>query len=706
MKNWFSKMRVLLCMILVLTMIAPCEISQAATVSVKPLVIGEDTPSTPSQQKITYEVLADQLAPAFMESAGVNGLQVAIMDHGKITYSNTYGYNSKKAKTVPTKETMYGIGSVSKMYTTVAIMRLVEQGKVDLDKPVTQYVTDFKMKDSRYKEITVRMLLNHSSGLMGSYMSNAITLEAASTMHHDNFLKVLSNQYLEYEPGTLCVYNNDGFELAEVIVERVSHKTFTKYLEDEIFKPLGLTNTKTPQSKFNRKKLATVYSGLTGTDEYQYEALNMIGAGGLYSTAEDLCKFGTIFMNDSNNTIVSQESRKAMANKEYANGFWLSKENNYIAYGLGWDSVHYGPFPEYGIQALQKGGDTSCYHCNFTVLPEKGITIAVTSTGGLSSTLAVLSNRVILQYLDDKGELGTLKQEAQTAYEKTELPAEIADICGTYISSYGPIITVSQKDKKLDVSFSGVSYQFEYTKQGVYVNDKDPNIAVYFTTNNGITYIEFWQTADGGPLGKIDSSFVYGQKLVKNPISANVKKAWKARSKKKYVVVDSVPSTLEYALNIESTGIRADFSQVDDGYVSNMKIVNKDLCYSQIAVPVLFGRNGNIMEFYKVKGVEYARANGYTFMCTDAIKNLSSKKTFKVTIPKTGYTQYFNISSKMANKKVNIKVPKNCAYVVYDKKGNLVANYHFTKKTTVKLPKDGIIAFVGTKNAKFTVTKK
>lgn len=706
MKNWFSKMRVLLCMLLVLTMIAPCGIAQAAAASAKQIVIGEDTTSTSSQDQVTYQTLADQLGQAFIESVGVDSMQVAIMDHDKIAFSNTYGYNDKKAKTIPAKDTMYGVGSVSKMYTTAAIMHLVDQGKVNLDKPVTDYVTDFKMKDSRYKKITVRMLLNHSSGLMGSNMWNAITIADQSTLHHDKFLNVLSDQYLQYEPGTLSVYNNDGFELAEVVVERVSGKTFTKYLEEEICKPLGLVNTRTPQSKFNRKKLAGIYAPNNREVNLENEAVNTIGAGGIYSTAEEVCKFGSIFMNDSNNTIVSADSRKAMANKEYAKGFWLSKENNFIAYGLGWDSVHYADYGSYGIKALQKGGDTGFYHATMTVLPDKGITIAVLSSGSSSANLALYSNRVLVQYLDDKKELGTKKEEPRTAYEKTDLPADVEKLCGTYIASLNLVTTVSQKDNKLVVSYAGVTFQFDYTKQGIYVSDTDPNIKVNFRTYDGKTYIEFFQIADGGPLGIIDGSYVLGEKLVKNPISAKVKNVWKARSKKTYLIVDSLPSTTEYLNSLDSVCARLDYSLLDDGYISTMKIVNKDLSYSQVEVPVMYGRNGDTVKFYKVKGVEYGTVNGYTVMCADAIKNLSSKKTFKVSIPKTGYTQYFNISSKMANKKVTIKVPKKCSFVVYDKKGNLVTNYYLSKENTVKLPKDGLIAFIGTKNAKFTVIKK
>lgn len=703
MKYRFTKVRVLLCMLLIFSIVAPCSIAQAATASTG-IVIGEEKDTSTAQQQITYQELANQLGYFYTENVGIHGMQVAIMDHDKITFSNTYGFNSKKANTKPTKDTMYGVGSVSKIYTTAAVMHLVEQGKVDLDKPVVDYVKDFTMKDSRYTKITVRMLLNHSSGLYGSYMSNGMTINDASTLHHDQFLKVLSMQYLQYEPGTLSVYNNDGFELAEVLVERVSNTTFTKYLEDEILKPLGLTQTKTPQSKFNRKNLAAIYSDQK--DEYRYEAVNTIGAGGIYATAEDICRFGSIFTTNNSNPVLSDTSRKAMTNKEYAKGFWLSKETDSIAYGLGWDSVHYSDFNDYGITACQKGGDTIFYHCSMTVLPDKGITIAVLSSGGSSSNLALYSNKIMLQYLSDKGELGTAKATAATTYDKTDLPANIEDMCGSYISTIGPVVTVSKKDNAVNINLYEKNYKFEYTKQGVFISDDYPGASVDFITHNGDIYIEWFEVIDATPLGKVDSSCILGQKLVKNPISEKVKKAWNNRSKKKYLLIDSLPSTYEYATGMESILLKLNYSQLNDGYIANMKIIDENLAYSQITVPMMYGRNGNQVKFYKSKGVEYCIANGYSFICANSIKNLPNKKSMKVTVPKTGYCQYYNIGSKMAEKKVTIKVPKNCSFVVYDKNGNNITNYYLDKKNTVKLPKGGLIAFVGSKNAKFTITAK
>lgn len=126
---------------------------------------------------------------------------------------------------------LYGIGSSSKIYTTVAVMQLAEDGKLSLDAPVTRYLKDFKMADSRYKDITVRMLLNHSSGLMGSTLDSALLFDDSDPSSTDLLLERLASQRLKADPGAYSVYCNDGFTLAELVVEAVSGMDFMDYVD-------------------------------------------------------------------------------------------------------------------------------------------------------------------------------------------------------------------------------------------------------------------------------------------------------------------------------------------------------------------------------------------------------------------------------------------------------------------------------------------
>lgn len=132
--------------------------------------------SPPQQAEPTYEITrkaAQEKADRLTNTYDTNSVQYALIDHGNITVSGQSGKNDEQGQNPLTKDTMYGIGSTSKMFTTVAVMQLAGQGRIGLDTPVVQYIPEFTMKDERYKQITPRMLLNHSSGLNGSSMTNA-----------------------------------------------------------------------------------------------------------------------------------------------------------------------------------------------------------------------------------------------------------------------------------------------------------------------------------------------------------------------------------------------------------------------------------------------------------------------------------------------------------------------------------------------------
>lgn len=194
-------------------------------------------------------------------------------------------------------------------------MKLVDEGKVDLDAPVARYIPDFKMKDKRYKRITPRMLLNHSTGLQGMTFNNAFLFKDNDAYAHDILLQQLSNQNLKADPGAFSVYCNDGFTLAEILVERVSGMNFTEFLHQKFTEPLKLNHTITSQDKWEDEKRAGQYSP-TYQGQLPSEMVNVIGTGGISSTAEDVVRFSQIFMGQRKE-ILSNKAVKAMEQEEY-----------------------------------------------------------------------------------------------------------------------------------------------------------------------------------------------------------------------------------------------------------------------------------------------------------------------------------------------------------------------------------------------------
>lgn len=141
------------------------------TPTISPTITPTIAPTSAPEQVGTYDGVIKQAntkANLLTSMYGSTSVQYAIIDEGKIIVSGTAGVYHKENSISLTKEHMYGVGSISKTFTAAAIMQLVEKGKLELDAPVVKYLPKFKMADDRYKKITVRMLLNHSSGLMGS----------------------------------------------------------------------------------------------------------------------------------------------------------------------------------------------------------------------------------------------------------------------------------------------------------------------------------------------------------------------------------------------------------------------------------------------------------------------------------------------------------------------------------------------------------
>ena len=223
---------------------------------------------------------AERLSDVLVNQYGVSGIQYAMISQDKMIVSGTAGvYNKENTRTLD-NNSLFGIGSTSKMFATTAIMMLSDEGKIDLDQPVLTYVPEFKMADERYKQITVRMLLNHSSGIYGSTFQNAFLFDYPSTLSHDNLLSNLETQGLKAAPGEFSVYCNDGFTLAELIVERISGMSFTDYIKQNITEPLKMTNTFTPQSDFDKNRLVRTY---VGNQETPVDTINVIGSGGIFN---------------------------------------------------------------------------------------------------------------------------------------------------------------------------------------------------------------------------------------------------------------------------------------------------------------------------------------------------------------------------------------------------------------------------------------
>ena len=687
----------------------------AAALPPEPLVPAALSPVSPAPDSHSSDPLARSAKPKTQTAltvdervqllldagAGITSIQYAMMDSGEIVESGVGGVYSKQENRLLTTENLFGIGSTSKMFTTAAMMRLVDQGKVDLDRPVTDYIPEFTMADERYKDITVRMLLNHSSGLMGSTYGNGFLFDDADTQAHDTLLADLATQTLKADPGAFSVYCNDGFTLAEIVIERVSGMSFTDFIHQEITGPLGMAHTKTMQDDFDRSSIVRTYNPSAPEQETPTDAVNIIGTGGVYATAEDLCRFAQIFTGEAD--ILTDASREATFHKEYADGQWLDVENNVVGYGLGWDSVDLYPFNLYGIQAVTKGGDTLLMHNSLIVLPEYGLSAAVSSSGGSSAYCQMLATSLLLDRLEQKGviteRLSAL--DSFTPAEQTALDADMKQYEGLYGDSTSLMRLTMDDAGTLTLTNAYTPTQAQtyiYCGDGLFKHETGA-LELRFTEQNGRTYLTYrgYSAIDG--LCDVVSETYYLEKLPENEVTDEMQAAWAARQGKAYVSVTDKASSQLYMSGMPMLGIGT-----VDGYLLSNPLTSDSRADVAIQIPMMGGRDTSPFVFETIDGVEYVHYTDGLYMDASAVPDIYTGARSHLTIQPTGYNRWYNLPEVLDGKTMTAQLPEGAGFVVFNAAGQTVNQSAATGDTQVTLPGGGAIVFCGAAGDRIDLT--
>ncbi|MBQ0121688.1 MAG: beta-lactamase family protein [Bacteroidales bacterium] len=320
-----------------------------------------------------------------MDELNVVGLSIAVVKKNMIIYNNSYGYKDLVTKAPVTNDTYFRIASISKSFSAVSIMQLVEQGKLTLDTDVND-VLNFKVRNPKYPDtpITVEMLLDHTSSLNDSegYWES---LDCITPGKNDNYTKA----YNDYMPGTKYEYCNLNFSLLGSIIERVSGERFDLYVLNHILKPLGL-NASFNINDIPAKKIGKLYSW-DGSKFEEQNAYRPIGpdvmngykltessvtfspAGGMKISARNLAKYMLMHMNYGKSPlaktrILKEESSKLMQvdhTPGFHYGLALEQTDEYTpgdvlvghtggAYGLR-SAMFFNPSEKYGIVMICSG---------------------------------------------------------------------------------------------------------------------------------------------------------------------------------------------------------------------------------------------------------------------------------------------------------------------------------------------------------------
>lgn len=598
--------------------------------------------------------------------------------------------------------TLYGIGSVSKMYTTAAVMKLSESGKINLDSPVTTYLKDFKMADPRYTKITVRMLLNHSSGLMGTSSTNAFLFDDTDQQATNDLLKRLSTQKLKADPGAFSAYCNDGFTLAQLVVEAVSGKDFMDYVRSALLTPAGLANTYAPSDGDEvLNRLALICTADAAQRVLPKDTLGIVGTGGIYATAEDLAAFGGALTGTS---LLSAKSTAAMAAPEYDRGIWPDEPLGMVSYGLGWDAVQFAPFEQNGIQCLVKGGDTLRYHAALLVLPEYHMAAAVLTSGGVSTYNELAAARMLADALKDRGV--TLNETTPTLPTATAaaMPAKLTQESGYYGTTTQQMKVTVTADGKLTVhqmSMSGIPDQtLTYYSDGSFRDTSNSAAVELVKESNGSTYLYQRSYAPVPGLGVVSTSDYLLVKMPENPISTEMQAAWDAIASTSAVPLgEKYSSQIYLALSDAAASAAVTSALTPDveyapGYIGGERIVSP----TELTYDLPIGRDAGSVT---VDG-DLMWVNGAPYQTEGSLKNISTKNgSSYATIQSIGYARWFKVGDGDTGKSMTVAVPKNAGFYVYDGTGKITASSYLWGDTSAKLPEGGLIVFSGDPGARF-----
>ncbi len=235
----------------------------------------------------------DQFLSKEMQAGKAQGISIALVDDQRILWSKGFGLAYSEPKTPATPGTIYRVGSISKLFTATALLKLREQGKADLDAPLRQYLPEFTIK-SLYPDappITLRHLLTHHSGLPRDYYKGALVLRPEEAVANFNALPTnLAGEYLQAPPNAFYSYSNVGFSLLGHVVAKASGISYSDYIQDSLFHPMGMAHA----SVLYKPELDPwIAKARVGKKELGGSDINIsdLSAGAAFASAEDLARF-------------------------------------------------------------------------------------------------------------------------------------------------------------------------------------------------------------------------------------------------------------------------------------------------------------------------------------------------------------------------------------------------------------------------------
>ncbi|MDY0395775.1 serine hydrolase [Virgibacillus halophilus] len=384
----------------------------------------------------------------------VPGFAIGLAKDGELHYERGVGFRDMEAKLPLSADTVFGVGSITKAFTAIAILQLQEKGKLSVTEPVTKYLPEWQMSDEKQtKQTTIHHFLTHTSGLPplatlmgalkksmekdpifedGQPQENPLNAVQAIDTYSELMDAIANTAFTPLgSPGAVFSYSNDAYALLGAIVERVSGKRYEQFVKDNILEPAGMHNSGFQIGELEGyEDIAVLYDRRKKNEEEMicrsnnhWDAPAMHAAGFLKSTVNDILKFTEIIRNEGKVggvRILSAESVRAMTTP-----YIQCELGTYYGYG-------FMIMPDFfGYKLIHHGGDIKGVTAQMNILPELGLTgISLANLAGAPSSKLLF---------------GAFSRYVDKPIDSSHFDAEVVDLtyeslleyAGTFISGEG-----------------------------------------------------------------------------------------------------------------------------------------------------------------------------------------------------------------------------------------------------------------------------
>ena len=428
-----------------------------------------------------YSVIIEKLTDvvrAEIEQKNIPAFSISLVDDGKIVWADGFGHQDAQKTTPATADTIYRVGSISKLFTDLTIMQLVDQGILSLDEPVTNWLPEFQPKNPYKVELTLKQLMSHRSGLVreapvGSYFDPSeptVTETVAS----------LNNTTIIYEPETRIKYSNAAITVAGAVIEKLLPGPYSKSIEHSLLGPLKMTNSSFVRTPRINSNLATGW--MWTWDGRRFEAplfsLGIAPAGNMYSSVTDLAKFAISLCEEGNTQaaqIVSKRSLNEMTTPV------RDQNDRPLGFGLGFHVQDLD-----GHKKIGHGGAVYGFSSQLEILPKEKLAVAaVSALDGSNGTVQRIADYALRLLLAKR------ENQPLPAYRSTvEIPADRAiTMVGTYTNG-NKLTRITELDGKVFMLRGSLRHELRAAADdGTIVTDDVSGFGIQVNLNNDLNLV-------------------------------------------------------------------------------------------------------------------------------------------------------------------------------------------------------------------------